>query len=371
MEKTRLDYIDSLRALAAIGIVIFHLRVIAQGAPLPTPDWSQGFIYWVLGSGVQLFFVISAFLLSMLASSYEKAPRPIISFYIKRFFRIAPLFYFAIIVWSFETRIPLSTGLLLNVTFLFNIFASSQESVIFAGWTIGVEMLFYAIFPFLWRRLQGLRAKLIALPALIVFYMLVQSFVEATTLPPDEKARFLLLTIFRHLPTFLMGMIAYEVFKQIDRRPDRRMIAALLLAGAAGLFSLVIAEKSFLIDAVYWQSAACAMALLAFALTPVPGVNSVTAFLGKISYSIYLFHGLIIIKMGPAFQQIYGLGYPAAISFGLAVLLALAAIIPASAATYYLVERPGNQLGQRIVALIRKRAASGKVKIASHAAETS
>jgi peptidoglycan/LPS O-acetylase OafA/YrhL len=102
----RLNYIDSLRALAAIGVVIFHLRVIAHQGPLSTPDWSQGFIYWVLGSGVPLFFVISAFLMCMLAEGYEKSPRPVLSFYTKRFFRIAPLFYLVILLWSFEVRIP-------------------------------------------------------------------------------------------------------------------------------------------------------------------------------------------------------------------------------------------------------------------------
>jgi peptidoglycan/LPS O-acetylase OafA/YrhL len=356
MEKNRLDYIDSLRAAAAIGIVIFHLRVIAHGAPLPAPDWSQGFIYWVLGSGVQLFFVISAFLLSMLASSYDKKSRPVLSFYIKRFFRIAPLFYFAIIVWSFEVRIPLTTQLALNVTFLLNLFSSSQQSVIFAGWTIGVEMMFYLIFPYLHRMIPSLPAKLLALMAALLASIVMPVAIEwAGIVAEDGRSEYHMLSIVRHLPTFIMGMIAFDAVIMLRGSKHARLVSTSLVGTAAIIFSLLIQGWTALLEPLYYQSLACAFLLVAVASTSFPGVNAVTAFLGRISYSIYLFHGLIIIKMGTLFSLIYETGYPAAVCFGLAILFALSAIIPVSAATYYLVEQPGNRLGRKLLARLDRR----------------
>lgn len=359
MEKSRLDYIDSLRAVAAISIVIFHLRVIAQGAPLPTPDWSQGFVYWVLGAGVPLFFVISAFLLSMLAPSYETNSRPVLSFYIKRFFRIAPLFYFAIFVWSFETRIPLTTQLALNVTFLLNLFSSSQHSVIFAGWTIGVEMAFYLIFPFLNRLTPNLRTKLLALTASLLTSIMMPRIIEwFGIVAEDAQSQYYTLSIMRHLPTFLMGMISFEVVGMLRDTKHSRRTSLVLVGAAATLFYLLIQEWTVLLEPMYYQSLACALLLTAVASTPFPGVNAVSAFLGRISYSIYLFHGLIIIKMGAIFSRIYESGYSDIVCFGLSVLVALSVIIPVSAMTYFVIERPGNLLGRKLLARLSPRVAT-------------
>jgi peptidoglycan/LPS O-acetylase OafA/YrhL len=357
MDQRRLDYIDSLRALAAIGIIIFHLRVIAIGGVLPTPDWSQGFIYWVLGSGVTLFFVLSAYLLSMLAPSYERSSNPILTFYIKRLFRIAPLFFFVIIIWA-DGHIPLSTKFLLNMTFLFNLFPSSQDSLIFAGWTIGVEMLFYLIFPFLFRALPSLLSKLGALLASILLFIIVQRHIQSTTLiDPVLKERYQLLTIFRHLPTFLIGMIAFDVFQRLKNLQYSGLIALLFVGGTISIFYAIVTGNTFLVETQYWQSIACAMLLVAFGLCPMPGVNAATAFIGKISYSIYLLHGFVIVKMGIIFSHIYDLGLPNLVCFGLAILLALAVIVPVSAITYYLIEWPGNFIGRKVVAMVERRSA--------------
>ena len=51
MIQHRLAYIDCLRALAAVGIVVFHVRVIAAGGPLPVTDGWPNAIDQICGSG--------------------------------------------------------------------------------------------------------------------------------------------------------------------------------------------------------------------------------------------------------------------------------------------------------------------------------
>ena len=87
----RLESIDALRGIAATYVVIFHVTRI----PVPNlavPDWLS-MIVGGGGTGVTLFFVISAFSLCYTMPARLKEERPTLSFYRHRFFRIAPLFY--------------------------------------------------------------------------------------------------------------------------------------------------------------------------------------------------------------------------------------------------------------------------------------
>jgi peptidoglycan/LPS O-acetylase OafA/YrhL len=87
----------------------------------------------------------------------------------------------------------------------------------------------------------------------------------------------------------------------------------------------------------------------------MPGVNGATAFLGRVSYSIYLLHGLVIVMMGGVFRSIYAFGLPDSLSFLLACALALTVIVPVSWITYSLIEEPGNAIARKIVKRLGRR----------------
>lgn len=75
-------------------------------------------------------------------------------FYIGRFFRIAPLFYLCISFYLiamplwYDTKIEVA-DLLANLTFSFGLIPGKHESIVWAGWSIGVEWIFYFLFPYL------------------------------------------------------------------------------------------------------------------------------------------------------------------------------------------------------------------------------
>jgi peptidoglycan/LPS O-acetylase OafA/YrhL len=91
----RLDFVDSLRGLAAIYIVAYHTTLVPN-PDLAVPHWAQAVVLNG-GSAVTLFFVISAFSLCHTMKAHTGQQGEIRDFYIRRLFRIAPLFYVVIV----------------------------------------------------------------------------------------------------------------------------------------------------------------------------------------------------------------------------------------------------------------------------------
>ena len=164
-----LGYVDGLRALAALGVVVLHTNSEAGKGVfiLPLPFTSAGIDFTPLiysgGVGVYLFFVLSGFLLSQpwIEANYAGKPRPDLKHYfVLRFTRIVPPFYVAVaivVIFFTPSLVPASMvysrlGLfdiishLLFIQFLFPVFSSSFN---IAGqfWSLTIEMLFYLMLP--------------------------------------------------------------------------------------------------------------------------------------------------------------------------------------------------------------------------------
>jgi len=95
-ETRKLDYIDALRGIAALSIVIYHIYATIGSIT----DWAypiqimpERFISLTL-AGIPLFFIISAFTLYLSLKNKAGEKRKFLKFYLRRFFRIAPLFYY-------------------------------------------------------------------------------------------------------------------------------------------------------------------------------------------------------------------------------------------------------------------------------------
>ena len=88
---SKFEYIDLLRGLAILGVIAVHSQ---EQIPTLFQLTSSIFNYGQLG--VQLFFVASA--LTLCLSMTERKEATPVNFYIRRFFRIAPLYYFGIVL---------------------------------------------------------------------------------------------------------------------------------------------------------------------------------------------------------------------------------------------------------------------------------
>jgi peptidoglycan/LPS O-acetylase OafA/YrhL len=105
----------------------------------------------------RLFFVISAFSLTYAHDKSVGRDGWIGPYLIKRIFRIGPLFWAMMVAYLFLWWWPprhFIELLIINATFAFNFFPRLHESIVAAGWSVGVEMPFYLAFPFILSRVR-------------------------------------------------------------------------------------------------------------------------------------------------------------------------------------------------------------------------
>lgn len=140
----RIDELDYLRGLAALSIVIYHLSFWIFGESHPSSFLSKGGIY-----GVSIFYILSGLTLFIVYNKGFNTQEGLLSFYIKRIFRIYPLLIFATVVYIiFASSDKTLFDILLNVTGLFG-FIKPHGYIATGAWAIGNELVFYFLFPLL------------------------------------------------------------------------------------------------------------------------------------------------------------------------------------------------------------------------------
>lgn len=327
-------------------VVLYHMTQMP--APhLATPMWGQ---YAENGhAGVMLFFVASAFSLCYASRFHQEGW---IAFYIRRFFRIAPLFYAVLAVillrmWVIDATTRPLTEVLDNILFTFNILPEHQWGIVPAGWTIGVEMIFYLIFPALYLASGNIWRAVTAMMLSIIIARVFDNMLPSLV---NNQETYRLLSFFHHLPTFVSGLVAFRLYESLKGHSSKNDVGLTLITGAAVLYFALLDNRTALVEPYYWQGIIFGTFVVGLALSPTSIlVNRVTAFLGKISYSTYLLHSPIIVWLMPVYAEIYS--WPAVVSFKFltCAALTLAVLVPISYAAFRLIEQPGINWGRRIV----------------------
>ena len=145
-EKQKLYGLDHLRAFAIIFVLLFHYQFFFH------PEWESmiGSFGW---TGVDLFFVLSGFLISgqLFETVREKKKIPIREFFIKRFFRIIPPYAIVLMIYFLFPQAG-EWGHLAHwwkyVTFTLNFNLSLAKNSMFShAWSLCVEEQFYLLLP--------------------------------------------------------------------------------------------------------------------------------------------------------------------------------------------------------------------------------
>jgi peptidoglycan/LPS O-acetylase OafA/YrhL len=362
----RLGFLDSLRGFAALYVLLFHFALV----PVPKPDvppWLHSVVMFG-GSGVLLFFVVSAFSLCLTATRHSVGGHLMLSYSLARLFRIAPLYFFMLLlsycrdgmafgVWHSPAKVVLSA------TFLFNLIPGYQDGIVWASWTVGVEAVFYSMFLpiYLWQTTMNRKvvALCVSLAATVIFDRLVAHAIPGA----DLRIPFLNFSFIHYVPVFLIGMFAYDVFcaRQVDFRHPR--LGASLVG--LGVLGLVLIGSGFLVVPPLASRYVTAVSY-ALVLVGLPGSgitvfdHAVARFLGKISYSIYLWHAPIVFFLSGAYARLDALPGPVTLHFLLDIMLTLAVTIPLSWLSYRIVERPGIELGRQVLARLAGVGGSAK-----------
>jgi peptidoglycan/LPS O-acetylase OafA/YrhL len=363
-QAPRIEALDALRGIAAALIVFVHVFALNH---IELPGYLPSVAPYLL-LGVEMFFVLSAFSLCLGYFGKLETSAQMSDYFIRRLFRIAPLWYFLLAIWIVVMSIyfvpPTAGAVFLNATFLFGLLPNGQlSSIVWAGWSIGVEMLFYVIFPLLLLVTTNIKRTAIALAFSVVAAICIEQYLIGLGLP--KTPRYVML---HQLPLFISGILAFHVYRSMAPLSEaaRRARGKILffLSLAALLVFCCASGKPLVVNGItlyrYVAGLCFAGMILGLALWPAAIiVNRLTVWAGVRGYSIYLLHPLAVYFTIPFVQSaIYGGNVksgdwlPLALSFGLVLLITLAA----SAFTYRWVEQPGVAQGRRAVA--RPRAVS-------------
>ncbi|WHU00959.1 acyltransferase [Sphingomonas sp. NIBR02145] len=359
----RVECLDGLRGLAALWVLIGHMMILT-GFRLPLlsePDL-----------GVDLFILLSGFLMvfqyQLRAGSEDwNTPGTWASFWARRFFRLAPLFYVtlaaALIAGPaiYESRVAIDSFLgqglqpaerytdasLANVTahlsFVFGLLPDYAFRTPLPDWSLGLEMQFYAAFPFLVllaRRAGWVPAALIAAGIGVALALAAGAIGLDWPMPS-----FLPLKL--HL--FLCGMLIAA-----DAGPGKRIW--LHLAAAVLLAAIPIGGDQDVLHFVVREGVVLGFFALVHLrrLGPIDGVAKLLGskpfhWLGELSYGTYLIHLLILQPVAAAVIGRFGTGLGALGRF----VLTGAVVVPLTYAlafvTYKLVELPGQKLGKAVI----------------------
>jgi len=230
-ENERIPELDGLRGFAILSVVLLHYFYAPRALAPPAFQYFQNIfrLGWV---GVDLFFVLSGFLIGGILLRARAATNYYRVFYARRFFRIIPIYYLwvaayiliIVLLGDFIRRhtnsgvaAPLGFGIYQHFFFLQNIHIPPQIGLSLwwfgALWSLAVEEQFYLLSPLLVRRLSErtlfwvLLAIFCAAPILRTYFYLTQHplawrAVASTPCRADSLALGMLAAILWRRPAF-------------------------------------------------------------------------------------------------------------------------------------------------------------------------
>jgi peptidoglycan/LPS O-acetylase OafA/YrhL len=346
--------IHGLRGIAALTVVLYHLVHIGG----VTPPNAFAFITRDFGYSVHLFFIISAYSLMHSTESKINHPHWLRDYFIKRFFRIAPLFYVMLFLFIAVGLYPMAgaeniTNLILNLSFTFGFVPAT--GIVWGGWSVGVEMIFYAIFPVLILIIKTYRVATIFLIISIVLASTLRSALTLQYLGLDSNAKFdwSYFSFASNVCFFTMGIHAYFLSKRFINATRYFVPIISIVIILVMLFSKLgpYLHDSYRLDIVIWGLGLTGLCAWQSVYPSRIIANKFFEYLGERSFSIYLLHPVIMYFSKDYSIKIYdylSLQIGSSAYFICAIFM-LAFILIFSEITYRFIEVPGIDLGRKLI----------------------
>ena len=314
-QPLRVEALDSARGWAILGVIAIH---VSQAAPLP-----QGILHALAingDMGVELFYILSAYSLTMMLHTRAMAGYcSLLGYFIRRFFRIAPMFWFALILailaffgkpsfWS-----PNGFGwteVILTFSFLHGVHPESINAVIPGGWSVAVEVIFYLVLPFLCKYVtsfnSALKLWLVSIGIYILSGNLAQTYFDQAL---SQNARHLsgiyswYMSFPAQFPVFIMGIMAYFVVKEEYFKSVYAYVLAFV--GGGVLLVITIPVDNHVLPRHFLWSIVFALFVVANIQRPFLALDNVMMrIFGRISYSVYLLHFFVLMLIAKLFRHL-------------------------------------------------------------------
>jgi peptidoglycan/LPS O-acetylase OafA/YrhL len=333
----------------------FLLVFIHHGFPLTAAEYAGWRVPQTLATlfaagaragalGVDLFFALSAYLITelLLREQRSEGRFDIRAFYTRRILRIWPLYYFALLVLLPLLALAMPADKMPGkflLAFLFfsgnwacawwNLYPTSLALL----WSVSIEEQFYVIWPWL-MRLFGSRMPLCACGMLAVSTITRAFLIGTRTDLTGMDVRIWTNTLARLDPIAGGALLALLLRGRIPKHTLRRRVLW-IGGGGAGLWiaGSVLKDPGWIWLLTYPLAAAACVAILFGSFRP-EGVRAyrILAYLGKISYGLYVFH-VAAIRM---VQTITG----PSLAGPIVLLIAFALTVAAAALSYRYLESP-------------------------------
>lgn len=297
VKKERLFYLDFVRAVAAISIIMTHFNARYLYLSPPAPEkaiitTTVSNIY--IGSwGVSLFFIISGAALMYVYEERCDWKR----FYQKRFFSIYPMFWlaysFAFLYLFYVNKAVPAAGETPKMNIIFSILGFDGLLVenfpmfyILGEWFLGVIILMYLLFPLLRKLiLQYPAAAGIGIMLIYVWMVFFYDYNFSTGK-----------IIFTRLPEICFGMYFVRLRKRVDAKLAAGAFVILILNAVfkpswyPNLQTTYVGIASFLV-----------LVYLSYHFNNLI-INKICSIISKYSYAIFLVHHVIIARMMASFD---------------------------------------------------------------------
>jgi peptidoglycan/LPS O-acetylase OafA/YrhL len=333
-----LPRLDHLRFFAALLVVAYHLT----GSQLPMESANPLNVIVRSGeTGVSLFMVLSGFILSKIAIDNDISYKP---FIVNRILRIYPLYILALAVAVYTGGRHMDFISIVSMLSTVGLVANVNLPKFPQIWTIAVEFQFYLIFPFMMIFLKRYGVRYLFGIVMLAISIRVISFITEGSV---EDASYW--TIIGRIDQFSIGILAAIAYASNRKFMTSPILLAAALTAAYGWlylfgqwtggFHSATSPKSSVwilaptIDAVVWAVVIISYLKQKWKMPAL--IDKILAFLGSISFSIYVWHYSILelsnkIPQIFVFQEWY-------LNF---IFTIMPIIIALSSLSYFVVEMP-------------------------------
>ncbi len=346
--RKRIPALTGIRGVAAGWVVAYHFCAMAARLPalsgmLHIPIVDRGYL------GVDLFFILSGFVLAL--NNQGKAQTsgfgPTQKFIIGRMFRIFPLHWCILLCYllalPFMGRGWPSDDLNLEKNFILSVMliqSWAHMPLVWnpPAWSLSDELLAYLTFPMLILAIVRVRHRWLALTLAWGAFAALGGLCASTKLVGLNHTQGL--GMIRCLLEFPAGIVLCRI---VQLKPLSQQAAAGAVAGGIALLALGLSNESLDVLALPAFSLLILSCASDGALPTAIFGNACAHFLGKISFSVYLVHALIL-EVGARIADVWAPGsVPARLSI---LALAVGAIFPMAYLTWRFVEVKGQALGR-------------------------
>ncbi|MGY8708851.1 acyltransferase [Bradyrhizobium sp. 18BD] len=339
--------LDFLRGLAIVGVMAIH---VSQS--FPSNIHAVDYAFMCGWTGVNVFYFVSAMTMCLMWTRRTEA-NATRKFYIRRFLRIAPLFWLAIPLYLVVNgtgpsyNAPNGIGplqVMLTATFLHGFWPDSVNSVVPGDWSIAAEMTFYLVFPFVIAAFGSRRHLYLALAIVLhlVNVCLFKPFAFAAFSAyygPGHEAfvwNALHISFLNQLPVFLVGCALFFSLRDGFAKSDAVIFAVFIALSFIADRTTASHEFNYLMINLVLGALVAGCIKLAIRFQPIEA-------LGRNSYSMYLSHFAVIHGLRQIWPLADGL-----VSLLIAYVVTAALSYLVARATWHLVERRAQDLAHRL-----------------------